>query len=148
MAHDDRHQQTATDIERVDRDLLLPADPEDVWTVITGDGWLAERVELELAPGGEARFTDPGSVRTGWIEEVQPPTTDDEGRLVYWWGAENEPATRVELTLWPEGDGTTRLRVIESRPLEALELIGVPLPGQGGISQGGMSRGPAMLAAA
>ncbi len=139
MAHEDESQ--TVDLERIDRDLLVGAPPDDVWTVITGDGWLADQVEFELWPGGDARFSDPGSVRTGWVEEVQAPNGDGEGRLAFWWGPEGEPATRVELTLAPEDETSTRLRVVESRPLEALELIGVTLPGQGG-----MRHGPAMLA--
>lgn len=142
MAHDNGPGETV-EIERIDRDVLVPARPDAVWTVITSDGWLAERVELELTPGGDARFSDPGGERTGWVEEALPPSGDGPGRLVYWWGPEGEPATRVELTLVPEGRASTRLRVIESRPLEALELVALPLPGQGDVS-----RGPAMLALA
>jgi uncharacterized protein YndB with AHSA1/START domain len=141
MSRDDPYHDTAMAIERIDRDLLIPAHPEDVWTVITGDGWLAEEVQLELRPGGEARFSDPESVRTGWVEEVSPPEFGGAGRLVFWWGPDGEPATRVELTVEPEG-ALTRLRVVESRPLEVLDLVGLPLPEQ---SQG---HGPAMLAVA
>lgn len=142
MAQDGGHQETAQ-VERVDRDVLIEASADDLWAVITDDGWLAEQVELDLIPGGDARFIDPGSERTGWVEEAHAPCGDDAGRLVFWWGPEGEPATRVELTLTPEGGLSTRLRVVESRPLEALELIGAPLPGQSGTS-----RGPAMLAVA
>ena len=62
--------------------------------------------------------------------------------LAFWWGRHGEPATRVELTLEPDGDGLTCLRVIEGRPLEVLDLVGIPVPGSGG-----QARGPAMLAA-
>jgi uncharacterized protein YndB with AHSA1/START domain len=143
MAHDDLYSDAKTTTERVARDLLIPALPEDVWDVITDDGWLAERVELELEPGGEARFTDPAQVRTGWIEEARPPDLAGHATLVFWWGPEGEPATRVELVLEPEVDGGTRLWVAETRPLEQLDLVGLPLPGQRGASPG-----PAMLAVA
>jgi uncharacterized protein YndB with AHSA1/START domain len=145
MAHDQPYTQGAPtpEPERIDRDLVLPAQPEEVWEVITTDGWLAQRVDLELRPGGEARFTDPGTVRTGWVEEALAPEGEMEGCLVFWWGPEGEPASRVALTLTPEGVLGTRLRVLETRPLEALDLVGVPLPGQGGVSHG-----PAMLAVA
>jgi uncharacterized protein YndB with AHSA1/START domain len=142
MAHDDQHPHSVTATERIDRDVLIPAPPEHVWDVITSDGWLAEQVELELMPGGDARFADPGSVRTGWVEEVIAPEADADGRLVFWWGPEGEPATRVELVLRPLGDGTW-VRVAETRPLEALHLVGAALPGQSGASSG-----PAMLAVA
>ena len=143
MSQDDRYQDTATEIERVDRDLLVSASPEDVWEAVTHDGWLADRVELELAPGGAARFSGRDGVRTGWVEEARPPWADGEGRLVFWWGPDGEPATRVELTLAPEGERSTRLWVSESRPLEVLDLVGIP------ASDPGRSRhGPAMLALA
>lgn len=150
MAHDDRYADAATATERIDRDLVLPAPPEEVWAVITTDGWLAERVSLELTPGGDALFTDGASVRTGWVEEACPPSAGEDGALVYWWGAEGEPATRVSLTLERDGRDLTRLRVTETRPLEVLHLVGVALPGQilPGPGQGGGSRGPALLAAA
>jgi uncharacterized protein YndB with AHSA1/START domain len=143
MTHHDGHQETATALERIDRDVLVPASPEQVWEVITQDGWLAEQVELALEPGGEARFAGRDGVRPGWVEESVSPAGDGQGRLVFWWGPEGEPATRVELTLAPADAGGTRLRVAETRPLEALDLLGLPLPGQPGAN-----RGPAMLALA
>ncbi|HEY1521520.1 MAG TPA: hypothetical protein VGF70_00780 [Solirubrobacteraceae bacterium] len=143
MPDDHRYIDADTVTERIDRDLLLPASPPEVWEVITSDGWLAEHVELVLVPGGEARFTDRDSMRTGWVEEAAPPVGNSTGVLVFWWGPDGEPGTRVELTLAPEGEASTRLRVVESRPLEALELIGLTLPGQGGTRHG-----PSMLALA
>ena len=121
--------------DQIERELVLPAPPKQVWEVITGPGWLAGEVELELEPGGEARFGDEDEVRTGWVEEAVEPE-----RLVFWWSADGEPASRVELTLEPSEDGYTRLRVVEARPLEVLDVTGIPLPG------GGARRGPSMLA--
>ncbi len=37
---------------------------------------------------------------------------------------------------------TTRLRIVETRPLEVLDLVGIPLPGHGGARYG-----PALVAA-
>ncbi len=54
---------------------------------------------------------------------------------------DDEPASRVELKIEERGDGT-RLRVVETRPLEVLDLVGVPLPGLGGAGYG-----PALVAA-
>jgi uncharacterized protein YndB with AHSA1/START domain len=139
----DRYQDAAPTVERIDRDLLIPASPDEVWDAITEDGWLAEKVELALEPGGEARFTDPDRIRRGWVEEAVLPGAERGGRLVFWWGPEGEPATRVELTLEPAGRTRTHLRVTETRPLEMLDLVGLPLPGQSGAT-----RGPAMLALA
>jgi uncharacterized protein YndB with AHSA1/START domain len=129
--------------DQIERELLLPAPPEQVWDVITAPGWLASEVELVLFPGGDARFADGDHVRTGWVEEAVPPGADETARLTFWWSSEDEPASRVELTLEPEPDGYTRLRVVEARPLEVLDVTGIPLPGSGGAQ-----RGPAMLALA
>ena len=123
--------------DRIERGLLLPAPPEQVWDVVTSAGWLAEEVHMDLFPGGDARFRSANSVKTGWVEETTPPE-----RLAFWWASDGEPATRVELTLEPAPDGATRLRVVETRPLELLGLVGTPLPGIAGPSYG-----PALVAA-
>jgi uncharacterized protein YndB with AHSA1/START domain len=130
--------------DQIERELLLPAPPEQVWEVVTAPGFLAEEVELDLDPGGEARFADGDDERTGWVEEAVPPDPDETARLTFWWSSDDEPASRVELTLEPGAEGYTRLRVVEARPLEVLDVTGIPLPGTGG----GAQRGPAMLAVA
>ncbi len=123
--------------DRVERELVLPATREDVWEAVTGDGWLADEVMLELLPGGEARFSSGSEIKTGWVEEAIAPS-----RLAFWWANDGDPATRVELTLERDGEAATRLRVVESRPLDVLDLVGTPLPGTAG-----RSFGPALLAA-
>jgi uncharacterized protein YndB with AHSA1/START domain len=131
--------------ERIERRAWLAAPVEEVWELITGDGWLADEVRLELYPGGEAEFRSADSFKTGWVEEAAPPRGERSGRLAFWWAADGDPATRVELTLDPDAtrslDGT-RLRVVESRPLDLLDLVGVPLRGIGGATYG-----PALVAA-
>jgi hypothetical protein len=134
--------------DRVERRLWLAATPEDVWDVITGAGWLADEVRFDLRPGGDAEFRFGETVKTGWVEQASPPGGSQEvaGRLAFWWGTDGEPATRVELTLerargWDGPDGT-RLRIVESRPLDALDLVATPLPGAGGATYG-----PVLLAA-
>jgi uncharacterized protein YndB with AHSA1/START domain len=122
--------------DRIERELWLPAPREAVWEAITGDGWLADRVLLDLRPGGDAEFESDGRVRTGWVEEVCAPE-----RLSFWWAPDAEPASRVELLIEEHGDAT-RLRVIETRPLEVLDLVGMPLPGTSG-----RTFGPALVAA-
>jgi uncharacterized protein YndB with AHSA1/START domain len=130
--------------DRIERQLLIEAPPSEVWDVITTSGWLADDVEFELFPGGEASFGSDAETRSGWVEEVAPPTPEpgSAGRLVFWWSVSAEPASRVELTLEPEGHAT-RVRVVETRPLEVLDLTGIPLP-----RQGGSIHGPAMLSLA
>ncbi|HEY5317816.1 MAG TPA: SRPBCC domain-containing protein [Solirubrobacteraceae bacterium] len=126
--------------DRIERELELPAPSEEVWEALTDPerlaGWLAEEVSFDLRPGGDASFRDGDAVRRGWVEEVSPPDADaGEGRLAFWWAGDDEPATRVELTLEP-APGGTRLRVIETRPLELLDAIGMPLSGSGSASFG------------
>jgi uncharacterized protein YndB with AHSA1/START domain len=133
----------------ITRELELPAPPDDVWRALTDPGWLeswlADTVSLELWPGGEALFTFGDRVRTGWVEEVSAPPADGEdpgeGRLAFWWAEDEEPASRVELVISPWEAGTL-LRVVETRPLQVLDLVGIPLPGTGGATYG-----PALVAA-
>jgi uncharacterized protein YndB with AHSA1/START domain len=117
--------------DRIERELTLPASPDEVWDAVTGDGWLADEVEMALEPGGEARFACGDSVKTGWVEDVRAPE-----RLTFWWATDGEPATRVELTLEPDGDDATTLKVVETRPLDVLDLVGMPVYGIGGPSFG------------
>jgi hypothetical protein len=130
-----------TTTERVERELLVAAAAAEVWELIISPGWLAEDVVLDLAPGGDALFRTPD--RTGWVEEATPPAEERSGWLVFWWCAEGESASRVELEIAPQANGTSRVRVLEARPLETLELIGVRLPGQPQSRQG-----PVLLAMA
>jgi uncharacterized protein YndB with AHSA1/START domain len=122
--------------DRIERELLVDAAPGEVWEAVTRDGWLADEVELDLQPGGDARFRSADGVKSGWIEEISAPA-----RLTFWWAVDGEPATRVELTLIPVSE-MTRLRVVETRPLELLDLVGLPLR-----RTGGRTFGPALVAA-
>src|SRR5579884_1759255 len=131
-----RLRQEVTMSERVKRELVIGAPAEEVWEAVTTDGWLGEEVELELRPGGEASFRSGQEAKTGWVEEARAPE-----RLTFWWATADEPATRVEITLAPGREGT-RLCVVETRPLELLDLVATPLPGIGGRRYG-----PALVAA-
>jgi uncharacterized protein YndB with AHSA1/START domain len=122
--------------ERIERELWLPATPDAVWDAVTSDGWLADHVRIDLRPGGDAHFDSSDQARNGWVEDVSVPD-----RLTFWWAVDDEPASRVELRIEPRGAGT-RLRIVETRPLEVLDLVGVPLPGIGGATYG-----PALVAA-
>ncbi len=122
--------------EKIERELVVDAPREDVWEAIVGDGWLAEEVELDLRIGGDAVFRSGEATKTGWVEDVLAPE-----RLTFWWAADGEPASRVELWVLPEAEAT-RVRVIESRPLDVLDLVGTPLPGGSG-----RTFGPALVAA-
>ena len=134
-----------TDI--IEREIELPAPVQTVWQAVTDPGclkeWLADEVLLDLCPGGEARFVSGDEVRTGWVEEISPPGDErmGSGRLAFWWAVDDEPASRVCFTVAGRDDGGTVLRIVETRPLAVLDLVGIPLPGQGGARFG-----PALVA--
>jgi uncharacterized protein YndB with AHSA1/START domain len=119
----------------VQRELELAMSPEETWPALTDpawlSAWLADEVELDCVPGGAARFRLGDEVRDGWVEEVSPPDEDPagHGRLAFWWARDEEPASRVEIELSPLPGGGSLLRVAETRPLELLDLVGMPLPG-------------------
>ncbi|HWC87159.1 MAG TPA: SRPBCC domain-containing protein [Solirubrobacteraceae bacterium] len=130
--------------DRIERELELPAPSEAVWQALTDPaqlaGWLADEVSFDLRPGGDASFRDGDVLRRGWVEEVSPPGTHagqeaGGGRLAFWWASDDEPATRVELTLAPAPGGTL-LRVVETRPLELLDTVGSPLFGSSSATFG------------
>jgi hypothetical protein len=128
--------------DRVEREIWVEATAEEVWEAVTEDGWLAEEARLELWPGGEAWFRCEDGERSGWVEEaLAPGYAGHEGRLTFWWAADGEPASRVELTI-SEREEHTRVRVVEERPLEILDLVGMPMS-----RTGGRFYGPALLAA-
>ncbi len=134
--------------DRIERICELEATPAAVWRALTDpdwlSSWLADEAELELVPGGEARFVVDGRERAGWVEEVIPPADGRAGRLSFWWQQDDEPASRVTFELAAERGGT-RLRIDETRPLEVLDLVGIPLRSAGGA--GSSSFGPALVAA-
>ena len=101
----------------VERELLVPESPEEVWRSLAEPAWLGEDASIELQPDGDVRAGD----RTGFVEEVE-----EERRLVFWWAAPDEDSTRVELSLDEDGD-VTHVRVVESRPLALLDLYGAEI---------------------
>ena len=80
--------------------------------------WFGAEVEFEARPGGPATFRWPdGRSREATVEETDPPR-----RFSFRWapfertggGARVVPATRVEFTLEPAGEGTL-LRLSEQK---------------------------------
>ena len=93
------------------KEIVLPAARDEVWAALTDprllEEWFANDVELDLRPGGEARFSwGNGESRTAIVTEVEP-----EERLAFEWDGEGE----VEFTLDDDVDGT-RLTVVETSP--------------------------------
>jgi uncharacterized protein YndB with AHSA1/START domain len=93
------------------REIVLPAGRDEVWAALTDprqlEEWFANDVELDLRPGGAARFRwGNGESRGATVTEVEP-----EERLAFEWDEEGE----VEFTLDDDADGT-RLVVIETSP--------------------------------
>ncbi len=103
---------------QIEREVLIDAPVEVVWCTITEPEqlrrWFADRVELELEPGGRGLMGFEDRAVPLVVEAVQPPT-----RFSFRWKhpAGAEPAagnsTLVEFTLVGEGE-RTHLRVVES----------------------------------
>jgi uncharacterized protein YndB with AHSA1/START domain len=105
---------------RVERDILIEAPVGVVWRTITEPDqivkWFADRVELELEPGGHG-YMGFGQDNGGpvVVETVEPPS-----RFSFRWNhpAGEEPAAAnsvlVEFTLAPSGPERTRLQVVET----------------------------------
>lgn len=106
--------------DRIERDTLIAAPLERVWSLVAEPGfWAADEANLSgtVAREGEsmvARHSEHGDFPVR-VEKVQPPTY-----VAYRWvsafpGEElrEDNSTLVEFTLTPEGD-KTRLRVVES----------------------------------
>jgi uncharacterized protein YndB with AHSA1/START domain len=95
----------------IEREIVLPSPREDVWEALTEpdrlEDWFANDVDLDLRPGGGARFRwSNGEERHAVVTEVE-----HERRLVFEWEDEGE----VAFTLEDDADGT-RLTVVESSP--------------------------------
>ena len=119
----------------VERELLVPDTPEEVWDSLAEPAWLGEGASIELEPAGEVRAGE----RSGFVEEA-----DEPNRLVFWWGEPDGEASRVELDLEETDEGTI-VRVTESRPLEILSVRGRELAVELDLAGG---RGPVASATA
>ena len=150
-ALDERHEKESHVTELIERELELPYHPQELWQALTQqewlESWLADVVDLQLWAGGDARFVVRGETREGWVEEVRPPEPGDgnagTGCLTFWWHAEDASPSRVCIELTATGGGTL-IRVVEARPLDVLDLVGLPLPGYG--HSGEQRFGPALVA--
>src|SRR3954465_3605396 len=76
------------------KEVVLPVDADEAWEAVSDEtaleAWLAERVELDLRPGGDASFVLPdGEERRGMVEEGVPGE-----RPPFWGGAGGGAAVR------------------------------------------------------
>jgi uncharacterized protein YndB with AHSA1/START domain len=109
----------------IEREILIEAPRDVVWRTITEPDriaeWFADRVQLELRPGGPGTFVfeDRASTRPFTagllVEVVEPPR-----RFSFRWAHPDDEtpgpgnSVLVEFTLTAEGDERTRLRVVET----------------------------------
>jgi len=100
------------DVNKVEREITVAAEPEDVWRALTDEvllsEWLAPEVELEAEVGGELYVrSEDGEERWDTVDELE------EGRrLAFTWADSS-----VELSVDAVSDGRTRVRVVETAAL-------------------------------
>lgn len=102
-----------TETQRVEREAVLDAPPEEVWESLTDDErlgeWLAEEAQIEPFEGGEVTVREAGGAeRHGTVE-----TVIERERLAFTWARPGEAPSRVEFEIEAVPAGT-RLRVIET----------------------------------
>ena len=103
----------------IERDIVFPASPSEVWEALTDserlEEWFASEAELDARPGGEGVFRwGDGDERRAVVRELEP-----EERLVLDWEDDGQVVLELE-----EVDGGTRVHVVETSPdwSTALEL--------------------------
>jgi uncharacterized protein YndB with AHSA1/START domain len=99
--------------DSIERTTHIPADIETVWEALTtAEGirsWFGDEAEIDLRPGGEARFgwTEYGSSSHAIVVHVDRPTG-----FSYRWAAgdadraDTGPSTLVEFTMTEQNGGT------------------------------------------
>ena len=95
----------------VEREILVPEAPDEVWEALTEperlEEWFATEVELDARPGGEGVFRwGDGDERHAVVRELEEPE-----RLVLDW----DDGGSVAIELEPVVEGTL-VRVVESSP--------------------------------
>jgi uncharacterized protein YndB with AHSA1/START domain len=103
----------------VEREIVVPESPAEVWEALTEperlEEWFASEVELDARPGGEGVFRwGDGDERHAVVRELE-----QDKRLVLDW----DDGGSVVVELQPTVEGT-RVHVVESSPefAPALEL--------------------------
>ena len=100
------------DRRRVERDVVVEADPDEVWEALTDEGrleeWLAPDVELDPVEGGELSVRDDDGERHGTVETVA-----ERERLAFTWERPEQGPSLVEFTIEAVPAGT-RVVVVET----------------------------------
>jgi uncharacterized protein YndB with AHSA1/START domain len=103
----------------VEREIVFPASPEEVWEALTEpeqlEEWFANEVELDARPGGAGVFRwEDGEERHAVVRELE-----EERRIVLDW--DDATQTTIEIA---EVDAGTSVHVVETAPefAAALEL--------------------------
>ena len=104
---------------QVEREIVVPEPPDEVWEALTEperlEEWFATEVELDAQPGGEGVFRwGDGDERRATVREVE-----EASRLVLDWEDGGEVVVELD-----EAPGGTLVRVVETSPEigPALEL--------------------------
>lgn len=146
--HTEDEHATATELApgAVRRERELPVPAEDAWPLLEDaeglERWLADKVDLTVAPGESGTLREGGVDRSVVVEEVEP------GRRValrWWTGGDEADAALVDLTLEPVGDDRSRLVVTEV----PLRVVAIPsaVPASWTIDTAGPSMSGAASAA-
>ena len=101
----------------VEREIVVPETPDEVWEALTEaerlEEWFATEVELDARPGGEGVFRwGDGDERHAVVREVE-----ETERLVLDWDDGGSVAIELETA-----EGGTRVRVVERSPDFGLAL--------------------------
>jgi uncharacterized protein YndB with AHSA1/START domain len=103
------------DAPAVEREVVLPAPPEEVWESLPAV--LGAGGEIDPEPGGALRSAGPDGERVGVVEEADAPR-----RLAFWWvPVEGDGApSYVEIALEPiaTGDGVGTLVHVRESPFD------------------------------
>ena len=104
---------------QVEREIVVPETPDEVWEALTEperlEEWFATEAELDARPGGEGVFRwGDGEERRAIVREAEEAT-----RLVLDWDDGGEVVVELD-----EAPGGTLVRVVETSPevATALEL--------------------------
>jgi uncharacterized protein YndB with AHSA1/START domain len=98
-------------VVQIEREIVFPASPDEVWEALTEperlEEWFATEVELDAQPGGAGVFRwENGEERRAVVREATPGE-----RLVLDWDDEGEVVLELE-----EVEGGTRVHVVETAP--------------------------------